>query len=118
MRDANLIDSAVDSVQESEDLLAYLAMMVEVNGTDSDYGRELAKILSQRPLGKEIHVVDAGITGAARAHLPPSQHHRNGRRREETERRKIKLVRLDKGKQFETENPVVDIPRKANRYKD
>jgi hypothetical protein len=104
MRNANLIDSAVDSIQESEDLLAYLAMMVEVNGTNSDYGRELAKILSQRPLGKEIHVVDTNIMGAARAHLPPSQHHCNGRRREETERRKSQPIYLDKGKQSETED--------------
>jgi hypothetical protein len=73
MRDANMIDSSVDSVQESEDLLAYLAMMVEVNGTDSDYGRELAKVLSQRAFGKDVHVVDSSVTRAARAHVPLSQ---------------------------------------------
>jgi hypothetical protein len=85
MRDVNLIDTDVDSIQEAEDLKGWLVMMVEINGTDSIYGRELSKLLSQIPVAKNVHTVEARATGTLTAHLPSSQHHRNARRRERAE---------------------------------
>jgi hypothetical protein len=117
MRDANLLDTEVDSIQMAQDLKDWLVMMVEVNGTDSVYGSELANLLSQVPISKSIYVVDARATGALATHLPPSCHC-NGRRREEAERVVASRRKLVKGKSAEAYELAVQIPRRAHRYKD
>jgi hypothetical protein len=117
MRDTNLLDTEVDSIQEAEDLKSWLVMMVEINGTDSAYGRELSKILAQVPISKNAHVVDAQTTGALAAHLPLSCH-RNGRRREKFERESASRRAVSKGKAVETSDSEVLIPRRAHRFKD
>jgi hypothetical protein len=110
MRDANLIDTDVDSIQESEDLRGWLVMMVEINGTDSVYGRELSKLLSQVPIAKDVHTVDARTTGALVTHLPNPQRHRNARRREKVEAAAKTRVPSVKGKSVEEDKMVVTIP--------
>jgi hypothetical protein len=117
MRDANLLDTEVDSIQEAKDLKNWLVMMVEVNGSESTYGCELAKLLSQVPISKDAYVVDARTTGALATHLPPS-HNRNGQRREEAERAVAARCPQTKGKSVETSEIEVKIPCCAHQYKD